>query len=99
MMAAALGLSLALSPVALAPVYARGAPESFADLAEQVSPAVVMITTTAVVAAPTDGGPVVPKGSPFEEFFKDFSPDGQGQQEPQREQALGSGCVRPMVIS
>ncbi len=95
MMAAALGLSLALSPMALAPAFARGAPESFADLAEQVSPAVVMITTTAVVAAPTDGSPVVPKGSPFEEFFKDFGPDGQspGQQEPQREQALGSGFV------
>lgn len=93
MMAAALGLSLALSPMTLAPAYARGAPESFADLAEQVSPAVVMITTTAVVAAPTDGGPMVPKGSPFEEFFKDFGPDGQGQQEPQREQALGSGFV------
>ncbi|MBL4927412.1 DegQ family serine endoprotease [Fuscibacter oryzae] len=93
MMAAALGLSLALSPAVMAPVYARGAPESFADLAEQVSPSVVMITTTAVVAAPTDGGPVVPKGSPFEEFFKDFGPDGQGQQEPQREQALGSGFV------
>lgn len=93
MMAAALGLSLALSPVAMAPALARGAPESFADLAEQVSPAVVMITTTAVVAAPTDGGPIVPKGSPFEEFFKDFAPEGPGQQEPQREQALGSGFV------
>jgi serine protease Do len=96
MLALGLGLGLALSPVL--PSYqaeARGAPESFADLAEQVSPSVVNITTTSVVAASTDATPMVPPGSPFEDFFKDFmGPNGQGGgNEPQRSEALGSGFV------
>lgn len=91
LMAAALGLSLAVTALPMTPAFARGAPESFADLAQQVQPAVVNITTTAMVAAATGDGPIVPKGSPFEEFFKDF--ENQGPQEPQREQALGSGFV------
>ncbi len=93
LMATALGLSLAFSALPGAPALALGAPESFADLAQSISPSVVNITTTAVVADPADGGPMVPKGSPFEEFFKDFGQEGQGPQEPQREQALGSGFV------
>ena len=87
-----LGLTLALSPVGEA--FARGAPESFADLAADVSPAVVNITTSAVVAAPTGGAPIVPEGSPFEDFFRDFMvPEGEGGNEAQRQQALGSGFV------
>lgn len=87
-----LGLTLALSPVGEA--YARGAPESFADLAADVSPSVVNITTSAVVAAPTGGAPMVPEGSPFEDFFRDFMPpEGEGGNEAQRQQALGSGFV------
>ena len=82
---------------------ALGAPDSFADLADKVSPSVVNITTTTVVESPTGPGPMVPEGSPFEDFFRDFndqfgSPDGQGNgpgggREPQRAQALGSGFV------
>ncbi len=79
---------------------ARGAPDSFADLAEQVSPAVVNITTTTIVEARANGPqPMVPEGSPFEEFFRDFlDRDGQGNQggrggKPRRSQALGSGFV------
>nr|WP_245781111.1 Do family serine endopeptidase [Celeribacter neptunius] len=73
---------------------ARGAPESFADLAEKVSPAVVNITTTTVVEAATDQQPIVPEGSPFEDFFRDFMDrNGQGPQGPRRSQALGSGFV------
>ena len=87
-----LGLTLALSPAGEA--FARGAPESFADLAADVSPSVVNITTSAVVAAPTGGGPIVPEGSPFEDFFRDFMvPEGEGGNEAQRQQALGSGFV------
>lgn len=93
LLAAALGLSLAFAAVPGAPAFALGAPESFADLAQSISPSVVNITTTAVVAARADGAPMVPKGSPFEEFFKEFGQEGQGPQEPQREQALGSGFV------
>jgi len=70
---------------------ARAAPDSFADLADKVSPAVVNITTSTVVAAPADGGPVVPEGSPFEDFFNDFG--APGPQGPRRSNALGSGFV------
>lgn len=86
----ALGLGLALAFGPMSEAEARGAPESFADLAEQISPSVVNITTSALVATPTDGGPVVPEGSPFQDFFDQFN---EGPQEPQREQALGSGFV------
>lgn len=74
---------------------------SFADLAEQVSPAVVNITTTAVVSAPMRG-PMFPEGSPFSDLFREFgfpggpgSPfGGQGGQAPERRSnALGSGFV------
>lgn len=77
-----------------ATAQARGAPESFADLAEQVSPSVVNITTTTVVEAPAQGGPVLPEGSPFEDFFRDFMDrNGQGPGSPRRSSALGSGFV------
>ncbi len=73
-----------LSPLAPAPAYARGAPDSFADLAAALLPAVVNISSTQDMPAeaamglpPGHGGggpdmPVFPPGSPFEKFFKDF---------------------------
>jgi serine protease Do len=91
--AAAVALSLALT----APMQAdaRGAPESFADLAEQISDAVVNITTTTVMASSTgEGGPIVPEGSPFEDFFRDFMDrDGETPRRQRRGSALGSGFV------
>jgi serine protease Do len=79
---------------------ARGAPESFADLAEKVSPAVVNITTSTVIASAGGQGPIVPDGSPFEDFFRDFldqnpGPNGPGapRDRARRSQALGSGFV------
>ncbi len=90
--AALVGLTLAFAVPA--PGYARGAPESFADLAEQISPSVVNITTSTVVETATGPGPMVPEGSPFEDFFRDFldreGPDGGP---PRRSSALGSGFV------
>lgn len=88
-------MGLALLIAQAMPSQARGFGDSFADLADKVSPAVVNITTTTTVAASTDGGPMVPPGSPFEDFFKDFM-DRQGDDQPQRprrSQALGSGFV------
>ncbi|MDO7733712.1 MAG: S1C family serine protease, partial [Paracoccaceae bacterium] len=83
--------ALLVSPALL---NARGAPESFADLAENVSPAVVNITTTAMIAAPTGRAPMVPKGSPFEDFFREFmDPNNQSPAEPRRSDALGSGFL------
>ena len=92
LLAMSLGLGLALAPALQAQAF--GAPESFADLAEKVSPAVVDITTSSIIAASTEGGPMVPPGSPFENFFNDFmDKNGKGNDEPQRSEALGSGFV------
>ncbi|WP_420824321.1 DegQ family serine endoprotease [Tropicibacter alexandrii] len=71
---------------------ARGVPESFADLAERISPAVVNITTSTVVAGRTGPQGIVPEGSPFEDFFRDFQNRGQPDR-PRRSSALGSGFV------
>ena len=75
-------------------------PQSFADLVAQVSPAVVNITTSAVVSRPTQQGPAFPEGSPFGDMFRDFgfpgAPPGQqpfGAPTEQRSTALGSGFV------
>ncbi|NJS39974.1 MAG: Do family serine endopeptidase [Rhodobacteraceae bacterium] len=89
LLALVLGFGLAVAPAP--PAQAFGAPESFADLAEQISPSVVNITTSALIAAPADGMPMVPEGSPFEDFFDDFND--RGGQGPQRSEALGSGFV------
>lgn len=64
-------------------------PVSFADLARQVSPAVVNITTSTIIATGTDGGGLLPDGSPFEDFFDEFG----GEAPPRRSGALGSGFV------
>ena len=85
-----LGLAVAMGPAGL--VEARGAPESFADLAEQISPAVVNITTSAVIETSTEDMPRLPEGSPFQDFFDQFN-QGQGDNEPRRSEALGSGFV------
>jgi serine protease Do len=64
-------------------------PMTFADLAEQVSPAVVNITTTTLVAGGIGPEGIAPEGSPFEEFFDEFG----GDDAPRRSNALGSGFV------
>ena len=68
-------------------------PKSFARLAEQVSPAVVNITTRTQVAGRADDGPMVPEGSPFEDFFRDFQDRQDEGPSPRRNSALGSGFV------
>ena len=49
-------------------------PNTFADLADEISTSVVNITTTTVIAGRADQMPrgIVHKGSPFEEFFREF---------------------------
>jgi serine protease Do len=104
-LAAALALSFG-SGLAEA-VQARAAPDSFADLAERLSPAVVNISTTQKVET-AQGGPgnqfdfQFPPGSPFEEFFKEFlernrpGPDGQPNRRgpsSRRVTSLGSGFI------
>jgi serine protease Do len=75
-------------------------PPSFADLAEQLSPAVVNITTTTTVAEVRRGpGPMLPEGSPFEDFFRDFFGDrmpgvpNSPAPRQRRSNALGSGFI------
>ena len=79
-------------------ISARALPESFADLAEKISPAVVNITTSTTVTAGTGPAPIVPEGSPFEDFFREFQDrngggGNGGEARPRRSQALGSGFV------
>jgi len=75
---------------------AKGAPESFADLADKLLPAVVNVSTTQVVEGKSSmpDMPQFPPGSPFEDFFKDFF-DKNGGQHPQKRKAtsLGSGFI------
>jgi serine protease Do len=85
--AVVLSVAVALGAGLFSRAYA--APDSFADLAEKVSPSVVNITTTTTVTSPIDGRPIFPDGSPFGDLFKDFG----GPQEPRRSNALGSGFV------
>nr|WP_261195398.1 Do family serine endopeptidase [Pseudoruegeria sp. SHC-113] len=83
-----------LAPAFAPQAQAKGAPESFAELAEDISPAVVNITTSTTVAASTGGpSPLVPEGSPFEDFFREFQDRGGQGNRPRRSQALGSGFV------
>ncbi|MBT7757125.1 MAG: serine protease, partial [Rhodospirillaceae bacterium] len=76
---------------------ARGAPDSFADLAASLYPAVVNISTTQVVKGSEKKDQpefMVPRGSPFEDFFKEFlernRPKNRG---PRRATSLGSGFI------
>ena len=86
-----LATALVLSQVQSA--QSRGPGESFADLAEQLSPAVVNITTTQVVADEEGPGPMVPEGSPLEDLFRDFLDRRGPEQRQRRGSALGSGFV------
>nr|WP_308013045.1 DegQ family serine endoprotease [Inquilinus sp. Marseille-Q2685] len=76
---------------------AAPAPDSFADLAEKLVPAVVNISTTQKVQDGQDlpEMPQFPPGSPFDEFFRDFfNRRGQGDRpRPHNATALGSGFI------
>ena len=96
-LAAAVAVPILPAPLVIAPAMARGAPESFADLAAKLLPAVVNISTSATMqaraAAPDMPG--LPPGSPFEQFFKDFMernrPPGGGRPSPRGEGPRGDG--------
>ena len=82
---------------ALQPAQARGTPDSFADLAEALTTAVVNISTVqSLEAAPgPEAMPDMPPGSPFEDLFRDFfERQRRGEQgRPRRVQSLGSGFI------
>ncbi len=93
----ALVIGLIVTLAQIVPSQARAAPESFADLADLVSPSVVNITTSTMVERPSFGVPPGMEGTPFDDFFREFGPPGEGAPAPdlgpQRSQALGSGFV------
>jgi serine protease Do len=73
---------------------ARGAPDSFADLAEKLLPAVVNISTTQKVSGRAEDMPQFdfPPGSPFRDFFEQFQR--KRREAPQRRgTSLGSGFI------
>ncbi|WP_245709699.1 DegQ family serine endoprotease [Ruegeria halocynthiae] len=76
-------------------VAAQARSESLAPLAEQISPAVVNITTSTLIEGQTGPQGIVPEGSPFEDFFREFQDrnGGDGENRPRRSNALGSGFV------
>ncbi|GER03178.1 hypothetical protein JCM17846_08600 [Iodidimonas nitroreducens] len=77
---------------------ARQMPESFADLVEKLSPAVVNISSVQNVEATAQRSPF-PPGSPFEDFFDEFfdrrqpGQGGDGQAPTRKLQSLGSGFI------
>ena len=83
---------------------ARSAPESFADLADEVTDAVVNISASTTVEARSRTLPQLPPGTPFEDLFEEFfnrrgqgnGGGGGGESAPQRQRrsnSLGSGFV------
>jgi serine protease Do len=70
--------------------FARSAPDSFADLAERLSPSVVNISTTTIIEDKSRQMPSFPPGSPFEDFFKQFDNPGGKKR---KAQSLGSGFI------
>ncbi|MFT8719989.1 DegQ family serine endoprotease [Acetobacter sp.] len=83
---------------------AHGVPNSFADLADRLLPAVVNVSSTQTVKGDSDddeedgdSGPQIPQfppGSPFEKFFHDFMNRQNAPNAPPRKmQALGSGFI------
>jgi serine protease Do len=85
----ALGLALTAGQA-----MARNAPDSFADLSERLSPAVVNISTSQTLPARRGPSLDLPPGSPYEELFRDFferSPNGEGAT--RRATSLGSGFI------
>ena len=68
---------------------AKEIPSSFADLAENLMPSVVNISTTTTITTKSNPFPFeFPPGSPFEDMFRDF-----GTPQERKTSALGSGFI------
>lgn len=75
-------------------VAAQARGESLAPLADKISPAVVNITTSTLIEGQTGPQGIVPEGSPFEDFFREFQDrNGDEDNRPRRSNSLGSGFV------
>ena len=95
---AVLVAGLAFPQLAVSPALARG-PESLADLADQVSDAVVNISATQTVEEKkTSSLPQLQPGTPFDDLFEEFFKRRQGGSDSprpreRRSNSLGSGFV------
>ena len=86
-------LALALMAVSSA-ADAKTVPDSFADLAQELLPSVVNISTTQVIEGRAGMKlPKLPPGSPFEDFFKEFFEHNQPEQRSRQATSLGSGFI------
>jgi serine protease Do len=80
---------LLLFAMTISHAFANDRPQSFADLAEELTPSVVNISTSTLVNRNGDDSLQFPPGSPFEDFFEEF----QDRDNPRTAQALGSGFI------
>ena len=75
----------------------RGIPETFSELAEELLPGVVNISTTQLIEDKYNARPQFqfPPGSPFEDMFRDFFDTNRNNNAPRKRKAtsLGSGFV------
>ena len=91
-------LSILILIVLVAPsTNSRGIPETFSELAEELLPGVVNISTTQLIEDKYNTRPQFqfPPGSPFEDMFRDFFDMNRNNNAPRKRKAtsLGSGFV------
>lgn len=86
-------LIMAAAMTSLNPVAAKSAPDSFADLVEQLSPAVVNISTVQTISRSDRRRGRVPEGVPFGEFWEQFRDRFEEEDEPRTARSLGSGFI------
>ena len=90
---------LILGAVALSyqPLFAKGTPESFADLVEKLQPAVVNISTVQTIERRRGNNrrlPQAPEGTPFGDLWDQFRDRFEEQDaEPRQARSLGSGFI------
>ena len=98
-----LAVGVAMTLAAATPAAARG-PDSLADLAAQVTDAVVNISAATTVETRSRTLPQLPPGTPFEDLFEDFfnrrgqgnrggGTEGDNAPRQRRSNSLGSGFV------
>ena len=101
-LAAAVSIIVLGASAPVMPVFAQtNGPESVADLAAKLLPAVVNISTSQNISAPDSGVvpmPKLPEGSPFQDFFDQFFDEQQQGEEgggntARKVQSLGSGFI------
>ena len=77
-------------------INSQGIPESFRDLADELLPSVVNISTTQIIKDRYNNRPEFqfPPGSPFEDMFRDFfEQDRSNRPKTRKTTSLGSGFV------